>query len=241
MDGDGGPEGPKRVILNLDLHTHTDLYSGCSILSPEALCQTALERGLDALAITEHHYQWSAREIVRLQQKYRSLKLYAGVEISCTDGYDYVVLGLEAGPYRPHPMPHEQLRALVDAHPGAFTFLAHPFRHNAKEDALAERTLDGIEMGSCNLLDRAQPAEGPIEIVRAELRQAWRDKTGWIGLCNSDGHSRRMVGTFYNQIETEDGVPADEGALIALLRQGQVRCMRDEVLIRAAIRGRFAR
>ncbi len=228
------------MIVNLDLHTHTNLYSGCSILSPEALCQTALERGLNALAITEHHYQWSVREIARLQGAFPAIKLYAGVEISCTDGFDYVVLGLEARLYRPHPMPYEQLRALIDAHPASFSFVAHPFRHDAKEGALAERTLDGIEMGSYNLLDRAQAAEGPIEVVRAELRRAWRDKMGWIGLCNSDGHSRRMVGTFYNQIETGDGLPPDEGALIALLRQAEVRCMRDEAQINAAIRGRFA-
>ncbi|MFN2131348.1 MAG: PHP domain-containing protein [Anaerolineae bacterium] len=234
------------MILNLDLHTHTDVYSACSILSPDALCRTALERGLNALAITEHHYQWTPREVAQLQKKYGSLKLYAGVEISCTDGHDYVVLGLEPGPYRPHPMSYAELRALIDAHPGAFVFLAHPFRHNAKQDALTERaldqrTLDGIEMASYNLLDRDQPVEGPIEIVRAELREAWQQKTGWIPLCNSDGHSRRMVGTFYNQVETGDGVPPDEAALIQLLRRVEMRCMRDEALIRAAIRGRLAR
>jgi hypothetical protein len=229
------------VILNLDLHTHTDLHSRCSILSPEALCQTALERGLDILAITEHHYQWTPREITQLQRKFDRLKLYAGVEISCTDGHDYVVLGLEPGPYRPHPMPYAQLRSLIDLHPGAFVFLAHPFRHNAREDALTERALDGIEMASYNLLDRVQPVEGPIEIVRAELRQVWQRKMGWIPLCNSDGHSRPMVGTFYNQIETGDGMPSNEEALIALLRQGKVRCMRNEATIRAAIGGRFAR
>jgi hypothetical protein len=229
------------VILNLDLHTHTDVYSACSILSPDALCQTALERGLDALAITEHHYQWTPKEIARLQNRFDHLKLYAGVEISCTDGNDYVILGLEPGPYRPHPMPYVQLQSLIDTHSGAFVFLAHPFRHNEKEDALAERTLDGIEMASYNLLARDQPADGPIEIVRAGLRETWQRTMGWIPLCNSDGHSRRMVGTFYNQIETGDGMPPDEVALIQLLRQAEVRCMRDEALVRAAIRGRLAR
>jgi hypothetical protein len=61
---------------------------------------------------------------------------------------------------------------------------------------------------------------------------------GWIGLCNSDGHSRRMVGTFYNQVETGNGLPPDERALIELLQQGEMRCVRDEAQIRAAVRGR---
>lgn len=229
------------MIVNLDLHTHTNLYSACSILSPEALCETALERGINALAITEHHYQWSRREIARLQGAFPPLKLYSGVEISCTDGFDYVVLGLEAGRYEPHPMPYEQLRALIDAQAAAFSFVAHPFRHNDREGPLAERALDGIEMGSYNLLDRSPPDEGPIEVVRTELRQTWRDRMGWIGLCNSDGHSRRMLGTFYNQIETGNGLPPDEESLIALLRQGEVRCMRDDRQICAAIRGHAAR
>ena len=134
-------------MLKIDLHTHTSRYSSCSRLSPGALCEIAMQRGLDALVITEHHHQWPAGEIAALQARYPALKLYAGVEISCTDGHDYVVLGLDGGPYVPHPMSYRRLQSLLARHPGAFVFVAHPFRYSAAEDGLAGREIDGIEVG----------------------------------------------------------------------------------------------
>jgi hypothetical protein len=229
------------MLLNVDLHTHTSRYSPCSILSPQTLCEVAIERGLNALAITEHHYQWSQDEIAGLQARYPALKLYAGVEISCTDGHDYVVLGLEAGAYWPHPMSYARLRSMLDAYPGAFVFVAHCFRLSSDEGGLADREIDGIEMGNYNILARPQPSEGPVVVRYAELYRKWQQEMGWIGLYNSDGHSAKMVGTFYNQIQAPDGVsggiPRDERALIRLLRCAEVRGVQDAGLIRGAING----
>jgi hypothetical protein len=222
--------------LNIDLHTHTNLYSQCSVLSPEALCETALERGLNALAITEHHYQWSDVEIDRLQARYPAIKLYAGIEISCTDGRDYVVFGLESG-HRPGQISYEHLQALIDARPEAFAFIAHCFRHGGSDKGLAERQVDGIEVASYNILARTQPPSGPIELVRSELYHKWQQLKGWIPLYNSDGHSNKMIGTFWNEIEMPDGPPADEGALIRVLRQCQVHGAQDDDRIRRAING----
>jgi hypothetical protein len=224
------------MLLNIDLHTHTRRYSRCSILTPDALCEVAIERGLNALAITEHHYQWFEDEIAALQDRYPALKLYAGVEISCNDGHDYVVLGLGPGPHWPPRMPFEQFQSLLDARPGAFVFVAHCFRHTASERGLAELQIDGIEIGSYNILAFRQPESGPIKIVREELYHKWQARMGWAPLCNSDGHSKGMIGTFYNQIEAPDGVPPDEMALSALLRQRKIRCIQDDALIREATR-----
>lgn len=225
------------MILNIDLHTHTNRYSRCSILSPEALCEIAIERGLNALAITEHHYQWSAQEIAGLQAKFPSLKLYGGIEISCTDGRDYVILGLDPDTHHPSTISGTHLRALLDAHPGAFAFVAHCFRHSDNQDGLAGMAIDGIEVASHNILARPQPASGPIVRVRAALYDKWQQRMGWIPLYNSDGHSRRMVGTFYNRIETLDGMPRDEAALIHLLRGAEIEGIQNDDLIRRAING----
>jgi predicted metal-dependent phosphoesterase TrpH len=232
VDGDG-----LTGMLKIDLHTHTSRYSSCSRLSPGALCEIAMRRGLDALAITEHHHQWSAGEIAALQARYPALKLYAGVEISCTDGHDYVVLGLDGGPYVPHPMPYRRLRSLLARHPGAFVFVAHPFRYSTAEDGLAGREIDGIEVGNYNVLARPQPERGPAVIEHLALCRKWQRKMGWIALYNSDGHNADMVGTFYNRIAAPDGIPPDEAALIRLLRQGQVHPFQDDDLIRRAING----
>lgn len=221
------------MLLKIDLHTHTNIYSGCSILAPERLCELALERGLNGLAITEHHYQWQQSELAALQARFPALKLYAGVEISCLDGRDYVVLGLQGGAYQ--PMPYLQLEALLRAHGNPFCFVAHAFRHNDREEGLAERAIDGIEVASYNILARPQPSDGPPAMVRAELYARWQQRMGWVGLYNSDGHAPKMMGLFYNQVETGDGVPADEAALGRLLRQAPVNGVANQALIRQAI------
>ena len=129
------------MLLKIDLHTHTNIYSGCSILAPERLCELALERGLNGLAITEHHYQWQQSELAALQARFPALKLYAGVEISCLDGRDYVVLGLQGGAYQ--PMPYLQLEALLRRYlsPAVASLLAEPVR-----------TEDGLYIDWCTTL-----------------------------------------------------------------------------------------
>jgi hypothetical protein len=224
------------VILKIDLHTHTHRYSSCSVLSPEALCEAALACGRNALAITEHDYQWSPAEIAELQARYPALRLYAGVEISCADGHDYVTLGLEPGSY-PSKMAYPRLQALLDAHPGAFCYVAHCFRYSDDENGLAGRQIDGIEVGSYNTLARPQPPSGLPVIVRHEQYLRWQQEMGWIALYNSDAHAHKMVGTFYNAIEAPDGPPEDERTLGQLLRTAEVRAFQDETRIRAAVNG----
>jgi predicted metal-dependent phosphoesterase TrpH len=234
------------VILKLDLHTHTGRYSSCARHSPRELCQTAIACGLDALAITEHHQQWTPAEIAELQARFPALKLYAGVELTCTDGHDYVVLGLEPGHYAPNPMPYAQMQSLIEARRRAggapFAFLAHAFRFSADEAGLETCAVEGIEMASPNMLDRGRRARGEVSIARAELYQRWQEKRGWISLYNSDAHSRRMVGTFYNLVELPEGAlpepPPDEEALIRLLRAAQIRPYLDEKRLRARFRRR---
>ena len=239
------------MTLKLDLHTHTGRYSPCSRLSPRELCETALARGLDAVTITEHHHQWSPDEIAELQACYPALKLYAGVEITCTDGHDYVVLGLEAGPYHPNPISYARLQALLEDRRRAgalvFAFLAHGFRFSDDEHGLDTAAVEGIEMASPNILARPQPADGPVTIARAELYRRWQQRKGWIPLYNSDAHSTTMLGQFYNLVDAPEGgpagIPADERALIQLLRTAQIRPFVDEARIlrgaRKSIRARI--
>jgi len=226
------------MTLKIDLHTHTRRYSRCARLSPEQLCETALDCGLDALVITEHHHQWSPDEIAELQARCPALKLYAGVELTCTDGHDYVILGLEPGPYHPNPTSYAHVHALIDAHPGAFSFVAHCFRYSDDESGLDEVTIEGIEMASYNLLVRPQPPSGPALIAREALYRRWQQQRGWIPLYNSDAHSVAMVGLFYNLVDAPSGPPEDEMALGELLRTAEIRPCEDRARIRAAVNGR---
>ncbi len=222
------------MILKIDLHTHTNRYSSCSRLTPERLCQIALKRGLDAIAITEHDYQWSKSEVAELQARYPALKIYAGVEISCDDRHHYGVLGLEANDYTPAPMPYRQFKALIGAHPAALAFIAHCFRYSDDETGLEDKPVEGIELGNWNLLTHPQPDTGPITFKRPELHLKWQQRMGWIPLHNSDGHAEKMVGTFYNLVQA-DRMPPDEQALVQLLRRAEIHGFCDEALIRQSI------
>ncbi len=222
--------------FNIDLHTHTNRYSPCSTLSPQNLCETALRRGLDAIVITEHNVQWSQNEIAALQAQYPALKLYAGVEISVNDGHHYGVIGLPASQYEPAPVSRVQFTQLMRAHPGAFAFLAHCFRYSSDETGLADAPVEGFELGNWNMLSRPQPPGGPLQFERLELYLKWQRQMGWIALSNSDSHSERMVGTFYNQIES-DKIPASEPSLIRLLREGNIQICQNEALIRQSLNG----
>lgn len=225
------------MIFNIDLHTHTNRYSPCSVLSPQMLCETAIARGLDALVITEHNVQWSPAEIAELQAQYPTLKLYAGVELSVDDGHHYGVIGLPAGRYDElSPMPYSQFKALLNAYPQAFAFLAHAFRYDDDESGLEDKPVEAMELGNWNMLVRPQPPDGPIQYHRFDLYLKWQRKMGWMALYNSDSHAVHMVGTFYNRVES-DRIPADEQALVRLLRQGRIEGYQDRELIRKSVNG----
>ncbi len=222
------------MLFNFDLHTHTSRYSSCARISPDRLCQVALQRGLHAIAITEHHYQWYPDELASLQFRYPALKLYAGVEITCTDGHDYVVLGLPPGRYSPWPMPYARLESMLKAHPDAFAFIAHCFRYSTSEENLDERgAIEGIEVASYNILPRSFHRPEEVTIAHRELYVRWQRKMGWIALYNSDAHHEAAVGIFYNQVEVTNGPPSDVQELVRLLRRGRVYGVRNDELIRS--------
>lgn len=77
----------------LDLHTHTPA-SGCYRYqnhTPQEIVAAAIERGLDAIAITDHN---TAEWIDQMQQAAAgtSLTLFPGVELSMSEGYHLVAL-----------------------------------------------------------------------------------------------------------------------------------------------------
>ena len=49
--------------MEIDLHIHTNRYSGCSNLDPLALVRRARRIGLDGIALTEHGIRWTDEDI----------------------------------------------------------------------------------------------------------------------------------------------------------------------------------
>ena len=56
-------------------------------MSPEAMAQTAIARGIDAVVITEHDAQWSSYEVEGLQAQFPQLLVLRGIEVSTEEGH----------------------------------------------------------------------------------------------------------------------------------------------------------
>lgn len=85
------------MSLRIDLHCHTTASDGA--LTPSALCQRALERRIDLLAITDHDtvagYRAARAWLAGQGERGSALQLLAGVEYSCVwQGVNVHVVGL---------------------------------------------------------------------------------------------------------------------------------------------------
>lgn len=90
--------------MRADLHTHTLFSDG--ILSPEQLLIKAADRGLSAIAITDHDTIEGAVEAQKYAVKY-NLDVIIGCEFSCFDNEkEYHILGLNLNPHYENLLNH---------------------------------------------------------------------------------------------------------------------------------------
>ena len=82
----------------IDLHCHTK-YSGDNHLEPEDLILRAMEVGLDAVCLTEHHSMHCSHSISRLTIPAGFLVL-RGVEVSTDNGH-LLVYGVHGDEWKP--------------------------------------------------------------------------------------------------------------------------------------------
>ena len=68
--------------IKADLHVHTT-YSKDSIITPKELVYYAKQKGLNAVAVTDHNYLEGAYEIA----KKTDFLIIPGVEVSSSDGH----------------------------------------------------------------------------------------------------------------------------------------------------------
>ena len=135
----------------IEMHCHTSKYSSCSMVDPVKLVQLVMERGLNGIILTEHHYLWQEDEIEWLRKK-------SGA------GSDFVILsGQEVGTDKGHVLVYGAnktideiftLSELRKSFPAAALVWAHPFRWhgNPSDDDLTHPFFDGIEVLNSNQL-----------------------------------------------------------------------------------------
>ena len=151
-------------------------------------------RGLDALAVTNHDYSYSA------ETRFPTIP---GIEVSSTDGHVVVV-----GPNPPSRTEADELSApeTVDlAHDrGCAAILAHPYRNSNARNSGAD--FDAVEINGKN----------PEHIAKTQ-RLAKQLDLPLVG--GSDAHYLVEVGRAYTKVDADELTPA---AVADAIRDGRV-------------------
>jgi predicted metal-dependent phosphoesterase TrpH len=179
--------------LNVDIHVHTK-YSGHSLLKVETIAKVARQRGLHAVAITDHD---QVRGAYALSLKFPTI---IGEEISCDEGE---VIGLfireriEGGPALEVM---DRIRAQ-----GGLVMIPHPFdslRKGLNDEELCAKA-DLIEVFNSRVTR-------PRDNIRAIAFAKMRDIQAVVG---SDAHSKAEIGRSWMEVDTIDDPKSFMGAL----------------------------
>lgn len=192
--------------MKIDLHVHTIERSPCAVSSEAEQILAAIDRGLDAIVVTDHARLVPLEHIEVLNQRYAPFRIFGGTEITVQEKEDLLVLGVHDVLLESTKWTYPELHAFVRQHAG-WIALAHPFRyHSTIVIDIAQYPPDALEGCSSNVALLNQP----------RIREVAR-RLGIPVVCNSDAHSTRSLGVGYNLLKEE---PEDEADLVRILRAG---------------------
>ena len=169
------------LALLYELHTHTEEHSPCSKVSAVELIKAAIDKGLNGLILTDHHYLWPTEEIQILRLTVpvpETFLLASGQEVTTADVGDVLVYGAPVA-IGPGILLHELRRQFPDA----ALVLAHPWRGQQRPSMLElfNANLDAIEV-----LNRHHRF--------SQNRRALREwfSLGFVATAGTDAHDRAV-------------------------------------------------
>jgi predicted metal-dependent phosphoesterase TrpH len=113
----------KRPLIEVDLHMHTDHSPDCAT-PVEVLLETARDRGLGAIAITDHNEVSGALEARRIAEGMDDLKVIVAEEVKTAEQGEVIGLFLEEK--IPRGMTMAETIAAIRAQ-GGLVYVPHPF------------------------------------------------------------------------------------------------------------------
>jgi len=126
-DPEGDPEVRRRIarrpLIEVDLHMHTDHSPDCAT-PVEVLLETARDRGLGAIAITDHNEVSGALEARRIAEGMDDLKVIVAEEVKTAEQGEVIGLFLEEKIPRGMTMA-ETIAAIREQ--GGLVYVPHPF------------------------------------------------------------------------------------------------------------------
>jgi predicted metal-dependent phosphoesterase TrpH len=126
-DPTGDPEVARniagRALIEVDLHMHTDHSPDC-VTPVEVLLETARDRGLGAIAITDHNEVSGALEARKIAEQMDDIKVIVAEEVKTAEQGE--VIGLFLKEKIPKGMTMAETIAAIRAQ-GGLVYVPHPF------------------------------------------------------------------------------------------------------------------
>jgi len=199
-------------MSKFDIHIHScysnNLY-GTVLLSPpskslpEDIIKTAIERGLNVIAVTDHDNVMGGKRAAEIaDKKYKGkILVIPGVEVSSKDGH---IIGLNVHTNIPKNLPAEETVALIKKQ-GGYAIIAHPL--NIKY-SLSKEKLDKVR-GEILAVEAANSHS-----LKNKHTQEYAREHGVSMSAGSDAHSLSEIGLCYG--ETEGDVKTFEDFIKAI-------------------------
>jgi predicted metal-dependent phosphoesterase TrpH len=202
-DPTGDPELRKRLasrpLIEVDLHMHTD-HSGDCATPVEVLLQTARDRGLGAIAITDHNEVSGALEAAEIAKGMDDLKVIVAEEVKTAQQGE--VIGLFLREKIPKGLSMAETVAAIREQ-GGLVYVPHPFdRFHSVPDY--EHLLDIVE--EVDLLEVFNPRVALTAFNEEAVRFAGKYRI--VPAAGSDSHVAQGLGSVRQRIHDFDG-PAE--------------------------------
>jgi len=189
----------RRPLIEIDLHMHTDHSPDCAT-PVEVLLETARDRGLGAIAITDHNEVSGALEARRIAEGMDDLKVIVGEEVKTAEQGEVIGLFLEEK--IPRGMTMAETIAAIRAQ-GGIVYVPHPFdRFHSVPDY--EHLLDMIE--EIDVLEVFNPRVA-LTAFNEEARR-FAEKYRIVPGAGSDSHVAQGLGSVRIRVHDFDG-PAE--------------------------------
>ncbi len=192
----------RRIRFDPHVHTGVSHDGEGSVYEILSYCD---DRGLDAVAITDHDTTAAATQALTAQQYY-DVEVVPGAEISTSDGH-LLALGIETDP--PVGCPFTETVTWIRDR-GGIAIVPHPFqrsRHGVGRAAIT--TCDGVEVFNA----------WAVTGVRNRRAATFARREGYPGLGSSDAHRPDLVGTAYTEVLIEDSLSVE--TLLAAIAAGR--------------------
>jgi predicted metal-dependent phosphoesterase TrpH len=199
-DPTGNPEVRRRIakrpLIEVDLHMHTDHSPDCAT-PVEVLLETARDRGLGAIAITDHNEVSGALEARRIAEGMDDIKVIVAEEVKTAEQGEVIGLFLEEKIPKGMTMA-ETIAAIREQ--GGLVYVPHPFdRFHSVPDY--EHLLDMVE--EIDVLEVFNPRVALTAFNEEAERFARKYRI--VPGAGSDSHVAQGLGSVRVRIHDFDG------------------------------------